>query len=61
MEKRGIVRRGVTPDVENKVDENTAQHKQAADDAELAKIIALDNDFRLRAAETVVNANKGKK
>ena len=61
MEKRGIVRRGTTPDVENKLQEDSTSDKQAAAADELAKIIALDADFRLRAAETVVNTNKGKK
>jgi hypothetical protein len=50
MEKRGVIEPGRTPP-EN--EERQPAEKTAAD-----KIAKLDNDFRKRAAETVVNTAK---
>jgi hypothetical protein len=54
MEKRGIIRPDVTPPQDTvKTDEKIA----TAED-QTKRIMELDNDFRLRAAETVVKAKK---
>jgi hypothetical protein len=50
MEKRGVIEPGRTPP------EN--EERQSAEKAAADKIAKLDNDFRKRAAETVVNTAK---
>lgn len=54
MEKRGIIRPDVTPPQ----DSVKAPEKTATAEEQTKRIIELDNDFRLRAAETVVKAKK---
>lgn len=58
MEKRGVVKPGITPPGE---EEKIAQSHPRAAEKESDLIKRLDNDFRLRAAETVVNTKRGKK
>lgn len=54
MEKRGIVRPDVTPPQNT----NKQVEKAASPEEQKKQIIKLDNDFRLRAAETVVKTKK---
>lgn len=53
MEKQGVVRPGVTPDIEDAADTD----KRASDND---KVAALDNDFTKRAANKVVEKLKSK-
>lgn len=54
MEKRGIIRPDITPP-----EDDTKPTEKIADAAEQTRrIVELDRDFRLRAAETVVKTKK---